>query len=264
MALDQLLTDSEDYSDIAIEYVPSVTRGLAYWGWLGDSATRTKKNQWTGSGAIADAAITGTPTYGAGYATFKSLTNYLTLPMSDDTDDFTILCVAATDDDLAASATQPAYMGNFINPNGGVILQTAAGTAPNLGSVGIFEAFDNASTPAATGPVSSMGSSSTVIQTADPKVYTVFAGVFVNGTGLTIYDLGRNLAATKAQAVRRLRNPLNNIQVGGGVFAARQGTSRMAHAAVFRAALTKAELDQLVANDIKPYLTYRGLTLATA
>lgn len=78
-------TADTNFEDLAIGFIPPVTRGLAYWNYLGDNATKTKRNLATG----LPVGLVGSPTYGVGYAALGETAYLQTAAMQ--TADITIL-----------------------------------------------------------------------------------------------------------------------------------------------------------------------------
>lgn len=59
-------TRDVNFEDSAIGFLPPVTRGIAYWNYMGDTAAKTARN--LAPNGKPSGAIVGSPTYGVGYA----------------------------------------------------------------------------------------------------------------------------------------------------------------------------------------------------
>lgn len=62
-------TRDVNFEDGAVGFLPPVTRGLAYWNYIGGNADKTARN--LAPKGLPSGTIVGSPTYGAGYASLS-------------------------------------------------------------------------------------------------------------------------------------------------------------------------------------------------
>lgn len=105
---------AEDFFTTAVQIDSAVKTGLKAWGlFVGSSITYAKRN-------LADATnffVTGTPTVGAKYATFKGATNFLRTSFTEP-EEFTICFYTRLSDTIADSAHTQTICGSFLGGAG--------------------------------------------------------------------------------------------------------------------------------------------------
>lgn len=103
---------------IKIGHTPPVTRGLLYYGFLGDDAEQTVRNYAPGNGprgALPAGTVRGAPTYQEGYAQIGGGTHAINTGLAD-TAAYTWIIVARSNDVLDNRLRRPGFISNRDSP----------------------------------------------------------------------------------------------------------------------------------------------------
>ncbi|RVT99096.1 hypothetical protein EOD42_03035 [Rhodovarius crocodyli] len=252
MGLD-IIVRGADFSSVAIDFVPPVTRGLRAWHLLGQTEALSLKNRW-GAGA-GDATKVGAPTFQASspfFAGLKSDTNYLQTPVLE-TDSLTLVSVLANNDTLAASATRGMIAGWQQGGTGsgtGLYFANTSGLPQASLTLATFTSVSG--TPTSVSPSLSL---------ADAGVFHLVSAVVEAGVSARLNDHTTGQAASLA-----LSNPrLLNVAGAGARIGATQrtdwgGATKQGFFAAFNVALTSAEIAQVVTS-VRAAMAARGITV---
>lgn len=205
MGLDLILTDANeaDAAAVAIEYIPAVTRGLRGWWSPASSAAESTRNFFLGG---ASAAVSGTVTYSAGYATFVNGAGNIQTDISE-TNNMTLMVAARSFSSFVDLANSPVLMGNVKSTGGvGLILRKdPGGAAAPRAQAGLYAFFDNAGTPQ---------SQLATLNVADATAWDIYSGVVENAVGVKLTSYKSGLTNSRTTALSRALNTVDKIQIG--------------------------------------------------
>lgn len=219
----------------ALQYVPPILSGLLGWYFLGDDLAASQKNWAPGGG---DLTVTGSPVYGAGYATLSG-TNYFDTGYVDPAE-FTLLAVAK------GTNTTSAYVSSFLNSSSEYAMINAGAT--NLFRAGgYFGAAGNFQR-------------TSVNTYSDLNRFEFIAGTGENAPQQLSFYWPRVAEVTAGSAPANARTSgVRNILLGRahGTFLV---ASDMAFAGVYSRALSEAEISSIYSH-LQTVMGARGISI---
>jgi hypothetical protein len=229
-------------------FLPPITDGLVYWGFLGGSKDASVYNHAPGQTGLA--TVLGAPTYSTGYAGLQGgVAQFATL--APDTSDQTILVVAQDTDTDAAAATRPFFVSNFNSPAVANASRSATGVSLYVTGTGIVT-FSSArwdGTAANSGAINLSGN--TLSQ------WNYFEA-YCSNTQRQLRNRTQSLVINTPASIAR--DPGTATYRIGGNAVQTTGKSNIALVAIYSRVLASAELDQLYAT-IKAIMALRGIVV---
>jgi hypothetical protein len=244
-----------DASASALYLLPPVSRGLIGLNLIGVDAATSLKN--LARGGAAGGSATGTPTFTAGYGSFKSGSAFLTLPYVDPPS-FTMLVAAQVTDTTVDGAHTPALFSSVaasgFQGGAGINAGVSASGHPEASVVAGSMNYSNAGTRTQT--------TRSTTGTIDLTRFRLFASTYDEATlAYVLYDLtGTAVSPTTTPSGSIREAGINALRIGSH-YGTLAGTCNVAMTSVHNVALTGDELRTLYPFYKKLLLDKRGVAV---
>lgn len=237
---------SADFSDNSTGLILPVATGCLGWFYLGGTQAATQQDR----AGIANATLVGSPTIGDGFVSFGGFDSSKWLQTAiAETSEFTVLCVARSDDTFAGASTKPMFFSNYGADagNGGALIGASiyvdGGTAP-AGLVRLGGGQNNNGTK--------QGHISTSFTTTDVSEFNFYAGRMAQtDSNIAASNNARNLFnKTTAQTnslncYPRVPHSANLMRVGAAFNSSFNGNCDVSFAAAYSRVLTDDEIETI-------------------